>query len=398
MGDRSVSRVACVLATVACFHAVAAQEPPLIEIPPASGTLASRQFSMVRAVRELADGRILVSDPLEKSVYVVDLRTGDVRSIGSVGDGPGEYSEPGFLFPLAGDSTLLTDPMAHRLFLLVGDSLVRTFATSPLAELVPGSLPEGYWGADRFGRVLAAEGYAYDPEVIPMSRVYADSIRLMLTTASVFGIEPLRLDTIADVGGQGRWGVEPNDRGFTGLMYHTSPLASEGQAWLFADGWVALAHPDPYRVDWRTPEGTWRSGASLPFTRRGVNQEEKCHAMDRRFRRAEGGDCRADEMPGWPDVVPPFVMEAPRLTPGGVALRAAPDGMLLVRRTPTVAPPGRRYDVVDRSAGLRGAIALAANQAIVGFGRSSLYVVEEDDDTGLLTLSRHPWPAELAVR
>lgn len=248
MGGRSVSRAGCVLVALACSRAVAAQDPPFIEIPQASATLATRQFSMVQAVRELADGRLLVSDRIEKSVYVVDLRSGDLRSIGRVGDGPDEYREPGFLYPLAGDSTLLTDPSTHRMFLLVGDSLVRTLVASPLAELVPGSLPEGYWGADRFGRVLTAEGFSYDPQVIPMSRVYADSVRLMLTTASVLGVEPIRLDTIAEIPGQGRWGVERNDLGISALMYHTSPLADEGQAWLFRDGWIALVYPNPYRV------------------------------------------------------------------------------------------------------------------------------------------------------
>ena len=396
MGARVVSRAGGVLGMLVCFHAVVAQVPPLIEIPQASGTLA-RQFSMVQAVRELADGRILVSDLVEKSLYVVDLQSGGVRRVGRAGDGPGEYRVPGFLYPLAGDSTLLTDPTTHRMFLLVGDSIVRTLANTRLAEVVPGSLPEGYWGADRFGRVLAAEGFAYDPQVIPMSRVYADSVRLVLTAESVFGVEPMRLDTIAEVGGQGRWGVERNDGRISSLMYHSSPLASEGQAWLFPDGWIALAHPDPYRVDWRTPEGDWMGGVTLPFTLRRVNREEKCFAMDRRFGHSPGDECRPGEMPGWPDVVPPFVMEVPRLAPGGVALRAAPDGMLLVRRTPIPTSPGNRYDVLDRRMGLRGVIGLAPNQTIVGFGRSSLYVVE-GDSIGLLTLSRHPWPTQFAVR
>ncbi|MDE2876849.1 MAG: hypothetical protein OXU69_01530 [Gemmatimonadota bacterium] len=84
-----------------------------------------------------------------------------------------------------------------------------------------------------------------------------------------------------------------------------------------------------------------------------------------------------------------------RIAPNGIALRPAPDGMLLINRTRSADHPENRYDMVDRTGALRGTILVGPNQTIVGAGRASLYVTEKDD-MDLLTLSRHPWPGALS--
>lgn len=75
-----------------------------------------------------------------------------------------------------------------------------------------------------------------------------------------------------------------------------------------------------------------------------------------------------------------------------MTLLAAPGGQLLVRRLPTLAEPGTRYDVIDRSGNRRTQLVLAANEHILGFGVGSVYVVETDGD-GIQRLRRHPWSA-----
>lgn len=368
--------------------ALSAQEPSLIDIPPPSATLEDRKFSMIRGIRELADGRLLVSDALERSLYVVDFATQSVNRIGRTGDGPNEYQAPGHLYAVGSDSTLLTDETTQRVFLAVGDSIVRTLAAASLAPAIARGAPEGYWGADRFGRILVVEGFAYAPRVIPMSRVYADSVRFLLTE-NIFADQEVDLHTVAEVGGQGRLGVDRNrQRG--GLLYHTSPLAAEGQAWLFQDGWMAVAYPDPYRVDWRSPDGRWIRGPALPFTLVAVNRSEQCFALARHHRSQDGG-CLPEASPGWPDHVPPFLMQVPWVAPGGIALRAAPDGSLVIHRSPTAEAPENRYDVVNRHGELEAVIRMSADHTIIGIGRSSIFIVHEDK-MDLLTLSRHPWP------
>jgi hypothetical protein len=68
-----------------------------------------------------------------------------------------------------------------------------------------------------------------------------------------------------------------------------------------------------------------------------------------------------------------------------------PDGRLLIRRTPGTVSSAARYDIVDRRGTLAATLTLPANEAVVGFGEKSIYIVATDD-VGLQTLRRHPWP------
>ena len=367
------------------------EDNPVAGLPPAHETLDGKTFGGIRSVRELADGRVLVSDVLERRLYVTDFRSDEVRSLGHIGTGPGEFRYPGFLYPLGPDSTLFTDQTAHRAFLMVGDGHPENLGAAD--RLITRLGAEPLWGADHFGRVLAVEGFSYPGDRLAMSRVEADSLRLLLTTGSVLDREPGRHETIAEVGGQGRFGGWRQLQ--FGERYYTSPLAAEAQAWLFWDSWIVVAHPDPYRVDWRRPDGEWVRGDALPFDRVPATDRQKCFAATR------DRNPDACDRPGLarslvnlpsPDHVPPFVMERhDRTTPGGIAVQPAPNGMLLIMRTLMVDVPGRRYDVIDRTGSRRGTIHLPENQFIVGMGSSSLYVATEED-VETLTLSRHPWP------
>src|SRR6185503_11441618 len=78
-------------------------------------------FSQIRGVRELRDGRVLVSDRLDRGVVVATFGTGDVKPIGRTGRGPTEYSLPTGLFPLPGDSTLLFDEGNSRVAVIGPD-------------------------------------------------------------------------------------------------------------------------------------------------------------------------------------------------------------------------------------------------------------------------------------
>ncbi len=383
------------LLLAACTDAPPVAEPPVIDLPPADLTLQGRDFSRVRSVVELADGRVLMTDAIENSLYVIDLQTGDVRTEGRAGEGPGEYGRVDHLYPLGGDSTLFVGE-PPRLLLLVGDRIVQGLEpVYPRLGMGSGETP---WGVDRAGRVLGVAGFAFQRRS-GWSRTHADSLYILLSTGSVFDAGASEPDTIARAGGQGRWGLarvssvaQMGGREVTMNSTLVIPLASEGQGWLFADGWVALAHPEPYRVDWLSPDGDWARGDPLPATRPEVTREEQCLAISRR----SGAECDPDLYAGWPSRVPPFTMVVDQgwNTPGGTALQPGPHGLLLIRRTPTTAAPETRYDVVDRTGTLRGAIRMPEGATIVGFGVVSLYVVQKDE-MDLLTLSRHAWPAEL---
>lgn len=93
---------------------------------------------------------------------------------------------------------------------------------------------------------------------------------------------------------------------------------------------------------------------------------------------------REDELPPWPAVLPPFLVDR-------IGALADPAGRVVIRRTPDATRPGTFYDVVDRADALVGRVALDEDEHLVGLGRRSVYVVETDED-GLQWLRRHPWP------
>src|SRR5688572_10194552 len=103
------------------------QAPSAITLRPADATL-TEPLSSIYSIRELADGRVLISDnSSENRLLVADLRAGSVKSIGRLGSGPGEFLQAGRLAALNGDTTLFLDATrARRWLILVGDSIVAT--------------------------------------------------------------------------------------------------------------------------------------------------------------------------------------------------------------------------------------------------------------------------------
>jgi hypothetical protein len=55
---------------------------------------ATEPFSNVVAVEELPDGRVIVTDPQERTLSVVDFKSGETRQLGRNGNGPNEYTAP----------------------------------------------------------------------------------------------------------------------------------------------------------------------------------------------------------------------------------------------------------------------------------------------------------------
>src|SRR5215213_2184431 len=76
-------------------------------------------FTQINGVRELRDGRVIVSDVREKTVQLVDLKAGSGTKIGREGSGPGEYAMPMRLLALPGDTSVVYDPLNRR-FLVIG--------------------------------------------------------------------------------------------------------------------------------------------------------------------------------------------------------------------------------------------------------------------------------------
>lgn len=372
------------LCTAFCALGIPVQEQQAqaFHLQPANAVFDSpgQEYTRITGIRELRDGHLLIADRVENRLELLDWNTGTATSVGREGDGPGEYRAVAWMYSLGGDSTLVTDPLRRHWYVMDGPRIVdRIIGGGKLGYM----LDPWLFGADGSGNILGTMRPMGGQGLFP-PREAADSLYLVLAR---IGSE--RLDTVATVKGQASQAtVAP--RYAPGGSILSFPFRTEELGLLFGDGWIAVARLDPYRVDWRKPNGEWVRGPPLPFTPQRIDNREKCLAI--RMIDLTTGPCDPDAVEA-PDVLPPFLPMASRAMVGWQTstLFATPDGKLLIRRTPSATSPGNRYDLVDRRGQLDGTLTLPENEAVIGFGATSVYILVMDE-WGLETLRRHPWP------
>ena len=343
------------------FHAVLYAQGPTRTLPAPNARLGA-EFSDLTTLRELNDGRVLLFDRKEERLMVVDFGSGFVRDVARKGQGPAEFEFVAALLPLGGDSTLAAD-LARRWLILDGDKVVVTLPPDNPAIMAVRLQP---LGADRLGRVLS-RGF-------PRGGGLTDSTLAILIERATG-----RPDTIARLrNGVRRVPVSTvTDPALgRGVMIRRIPLNVGEAPLLLADGWTAVVRLEPYRVDWRSPEGRWTSGAPIPVRSIRMNEGERKAYSDRYPWSRNATD--------WPEFLPPFD------TP--TSLFATADGWLVIKRLSSASEPETRYDLIDKSGVRRSQLILQRNEHILGFGAASVYVIETDDD-GIQRLRRHSYTA-----
>ncbi len=342
-------------------------------------------FTAIRGVRELSDGRVLVSDLRDKIVMLVDFNRGAGTNVGREGQGPGEYSLPASLFPLPGGKTLLQD-YGNQRFLNIGPD------GSP-GEILSPPRPAG--GNERGGFMMigaflsprgsdAAGNLYFQGSAFPATEggESLDSVPIVrwdrATKIDTAGWIPLLQDARPQVT---RSGNSMNVRMGGGTAW---PARVE---WGIApDGRIALVSPEPFRVTWLTPRGVV-AGPPVPYTPLKVTEAEKKEYRDQMSRATPimmtiggpGGGGRAVSSPQieipepeWPTTMPPFT--------GGDAVQVTPEGDVWVARTRKASDKTPRYDVFDRTGRRTGEVQLRPRSRVVGFGKGVVYVVRMDED------------------
>lgn len=329
------------------------------------------EFAHVGSVRELADGRLLVTDTGDDELLVVDVRSGAVLSIAAKGAGPGEFRDLGRLIALGGDTTIMADGSNRRALILHRDRVVATLATDDILLTVVGT---DLVGADSRGnlvglRRLSPADFAATPRRDPVALVSFNRRTMKADTIAL--LRAVEVHTKAA-------GLPPRQT----LTTSTAIMSSPEQAAVFADGEIAVALQDPYRVEWHSVDGKVRQAAPIERVALPVDDAEKL-AWKRRQEEWSGRplDFSLDRFP-WAATVPPFRQGA---------LTTLSDGTLLVAREPWSGNPANVYDVVDRTGNRVGTLQLPARSRVVGSGRSSVFVAVADDD-GIESLHRHAWP------
>lgn len=348
-------------------------EPHLLGAP---AWTAEHRFSSVAAVRELPDGTLLVADPLENRILIIDPTGSGVRDLSREGRGPGEHVRIGTILALSGDSTLITDAYSFRWSVYSGTELAYSL---PETRETNRRLRADLLGVDADGRVLSLIELN-SPKTALVHRNSADSLVVVRGA-----IRSERIDTIAIVRGRGGGiAVTGGAGGRPGQVVIGGTIAAEDRALLARDGAVGVVRLDPYRVDWLAPSGIWTRGPPLPFSRQPLTRAAACFLLTRRW---EGARC-PPSLTSLPHA-PAFVSPIPTAPEPTILLDES--GQLVVARALPEGGAAQHYDVVARDGRLRAVVSVGTNRMIAGFGRRGVYVVEHTED-GLRTLTRHSWP------
>ncbi|MCC7003059.1 MAG: hypothetical protein IT357_12955, partial [Gemmatimonadaceae bacterium] len=354
-----------------------------------AGVVLAEEFTELSGLRELRDGRVLVTDVREGRLVVTDFKAGTVRQIGRKGSGPGEYRQVARIWALGGDSTLVKEPYAPRWMMLVGDKVVATIGASDpaLTAVAMGPLQ----GSDAVGRVYATT-LAKNARGVPSIEDPLVLIRVDRRSA--------RVDTMARLQHEELWkrgaglATPPMaERAAGGVpnapKRYSIALMAPDQVAVFADSWVAIARPDPYRVDWCRPDGRCTEGKPLGYEKPAMTTQEKQAYLDAaKITHSWPPTTKVDETANWPSYVPPFA------SPSGIdgsAVLAMPDGRAMVARLPSAAARMHRYDIVSRAGVIEAQLQLPLQERVVGFGAKTIYVSVIDTD-GVQRLRRHAWP------
>ena len=368
-----------------------AQPPRELRLKPATAEL-SEEFTFIGSVRELSDGRVLITDPREVRVVVASLKTGAVQLIGRKGQGPNEYSGAGTLLPLGSDSSLLVDGLSRRWLLFAGAAIV---ATLPPDTRIIKALKTFARGADERGNVWANNSpREFNQETAKPGVTTFGSVDSDFVVRGNRGSG--KVDTVTKVRvAVSRQTITANAEGkFQSVSVVRPPLAVGEEAALFLDGWFAIARLDPYRIDWISPDGRVSKGSAIPVTPIKATKAEK----DAYFARQQAA--RAMQRAGGGGALPPslqreldalrdqFPAEFPPYTNGIIA---GGDGNLWLRHPVSMNYLDYRYDIVNRRGQLAGVLNLGKGERIVTVSKTAVYVAWKDEDD-IERLRRHPLP------
>lgn len=335
-------------------------------------------FSAVANLIELADGRVLLFDAIERRLGIADLARGSFTAVAQQGAGPMEYRTVGAALRIAGDSVLLWDPGNARIMALSRDgaplgawpSTGRDARTTALARDVPREV-------DDAGRFYAA-----------LRRVSTGDTTTLVRIAPATG----RQDTLARYATPQLRPV----RSAQSVVKVIAPGFPAQDAWgVFPDGRVLFIHGADYVPEVIRPDGTRMRAAAIPFERVTVGAVEKdqhlkeaAAELERMLRRELGRGSgtmpriEAEPPAAWPAVMPP-------IRDAHVRVDSRRRAWVLIREGGT--PAGDRYDLLDADGRRIDAIRLPAGMRLVGMGKDVLYLTREDGD-GLQYLRRYPLP------
>lgn len=361
-------------------------------------------YSGVRGVRELADGRVIVTDTRDKVVQLADFKTGRASTIGREGSGPNEYQMPVFAFALPGDSTMIADPMNSR-FLLLGPGGRLAGTWIPAAGAAPAPAPRPAAGGPAF-----AVGGAGGPMALLQARA-VDSQGRLYTTGSPIVAGPdgprqadsvpltrinrksMAADTIAWLKLPKGAATATSSGNNVSIRIGGGPFSAQDGWSVLPDGRVVVVRHANYQVEVYPASGAGAPvrGAPVKVTPIRVGEAEK-DAYRESMRsnapigmavtqqsgsggatvtRREAVSIPQNEPTEWPAVLPAFQY---------TQVHALPNGQIWVGRYRAASDKNPRFDVFDATGKHTGQVVFPPRTNVIGFGKGVVYTVRIDDD------------------
>jgi hypothetical protein len=372
--------------TIACIalgvSVLPAQQVPTVALGRAEATYVE-PFTLIGGLRELPGGKVLVIDPRDKVVEIVDLGSGSATKIGREGSGPGEYQFPRSVLAMPNNESFVVDPMQSR--------MLRIDAAGKVIETVsyPGSMGPGMQvvGADAQGRIYW-EGSSFGGGGGPMTFNSTQSGEI----AQKDSVPVIRwdrrankIDTLLMVKGPQMKVNMSGGQSSRSVMIRTQPFTSRDGWGVAPDGRVAVARSAPYRVDVVSAAGRRQVGtpvgvAALPLTSQDQQEYLKAQkAAPRMMRTVGGGGGAAPPAPPEPSVDD---YEWPATKPffDAASIRVSPIGELWSLRSRPAGDAIPVYDVFGVDGKLVRRVTFPAKTRLVGFGDGTIYVARSDDD------------------
>lgn len=343
---------------------ISAQEAAPRRLTPTAIPL-SAAVATISGVRELRDGRLLLSDAKKAAVFVVDTK-GTMTQVGSAGGDETQYAQPGGFYGAPGDSAFLLDRALAKVLVIAPNGTIGG-SRSIKRRGVSGSSDED---VDR--QRVDARGLAYFTLRPPFGFTRPGGTVIDTTALVRFDAARQHADTVALLRGLEARVTQANEHMQITQAVTGSPADEWGVA---ADGRVAVVHATPYRVDWVGTDGRVARGPvyavpAIAYTaaeKDSIIAKSKANAPTAGVTSAGSSSSAADERKYYfADAKAPF---AP------TDVMVSPQGMVWVARTQPFGSTGTTYDVFNAQGERVDRVLLAGHARVVGFGGSSVYVV-----------------------
>jgi hypothetical protein len=349
-------------------------------------------FTQVTGVRELKDGRVIVIDPRDKTVQALDLKAGTAVKLGREGSGPGEYGMPFRLLPLPNDTSAVVDMLNNRMLLINPDAKVGGF--------VDLNVPAPAGRGDGRGGGMMMIGGQMPTSSDAKGRMYMQGMPFRMTETgpvTADSVPMVRWDRASGKRDTLAWQRVPqgstqvSSRGGRGNMSFRvgagAPFTGADIMAVAPDGRVAIAHHDPYSVDFVNEAGQRTRGQPIKYDKIKVSEGHKAEWRERqktattmmisndngRRSASVGGNPNVQDPENWGDeYMPPFLQNQN-------TVQFSNDGFLWVQRT---GPAGQlpTYDVIDRAGNLVQKVVLPKKARLLGFGNGAVYIARVDED------------------